>query len=86
MEQIENGLTACVLDATRNLKDLTNGELSRGWDGIRNVLHKCKAVNAGGKINKTFLLTEFRRLQHKGLLILHVAEQNAGLLIRRGYG
>lgn len=85
IEQVEHGLTGCVLDATRTLRDLTNGELSREWDCIRNTLHKCKAVNAGGKLNKTSLLTEFRRLEHKAPLILHVAEQNAGLLIRRGY-
>jgi hypothetical protein len=84
-EQIEHALTGYVLDATRTLRDLTNGELSHKWDYTRNVLQTCKAVNAGGKLNKTSLLTEFRKLGHKGLLILHVAEQNAGLLIRRQY-
>jgi hypothetical protein len=40
-------------------------------------------VKAGCRLNKTALLTEFRRFNHNGFLILHVAEQNAGLLIRR---
>jgi hypothetical protein len=84
-EQIECALTGCVLDAARTLRDLTKGELSNQWDRIRDTLQICKTVNAGGKLNKTSLLTEFRRLEHKGLLILHVAEQNAGLLIRRHY-
>jgi hypothetical protein len=82
-DQIESALTERVLDASRTLRDLTNGELSYQWDCIRNILQTCKFVNAGGKLNKTSLLTEFRRLGRKDLLILHVVEQNAGLLIRR---
>src|SRR5436190_969374 len=82
-DQIESALTDRVLDASRTLRDLTNGELSYQWNCIRIVLQTCKVVNAGGKINKTPLLTEFRRLERNGFLILHIAEQNAGLLIRR---
>jgi hypothetical protein len=84
-EQIEHALTGCVLDATRTLRDLANGKLSQEWEYTRNILQICKTVNAGGKLNKTSLLTEFRKLGHKGLLILHIAEQNAGLLVRREY-
>ena len=85
IEQVEHALTGCLLDASRTVRDLTNGQLSYQWECIRNILQTCKVVNAGGKLNKTSLLTEFRKLEHNGYLILHIAEQNAGLLIRRQY-
>lgn len=40
-------------------------------------------MNAGGKVSKAVLLTEFRCLELDDVLIVHIAEQNAGLLIRR---
>ena len=83
LNEIQDALTNCLLDASRTLRDQTTGELSRQWETIRNILHISKTVNAGGKLDKTSLLTQFRRLERKDLLILHIAEQNAGLLIRR---
>jgi hypothetical protein len=85
VDQIQHALTGRLLDASRTLRDQTNGELSRQWESIRNILHISRTVNAGGKLNKTSLLTQFGRLERKYILILHIAEQNAGLLIRRHY-
>ena len=86
IEQIEHALTVRLLDASRTFRDLTNDEFSNQWDCIRRSLQICKVVNAGGKINKSSLVTEFRSLERKDLLILHIAEQNAGLTIRRHSG
>jgi|SRR5580698_1476788 hypothetical protein len=85
IEQVEHALTGYLLDASRTIRDLTNGQFSHQWECIRNILQICRVVNAGGKLNKTSVLTEFRRFEHNGYLILHIAEQNAGLLIRRRY-
>ena len=85
IEQIEHALTARLLDASRVLIDLTNIEFGEHWDHIRRLLQSCKVVNAGGRINKTSLLAALRSLGRNDLLILHIAEQNAGLLIRRHY-
>ena len=84
MDRTEHALTDRLLDACRTLRDLTEGDLSSQWDSIRNILRICRAVNNGERLNKNSLLTEFRRLERKDLLILHVSEQNAGLLIRQG--
>ena len=86
INQIEHALTERLLDASRTLRDLvnlTNNGFGVQWDCIRRVLQTCKAINTGGKLNATSLLTEFRQVERNDLLILHVAEQNAGLLIRR---
>lgn len=83
IEVIEFALTVRLLNASQELRDLTYSRFGDQWDSIRRSLQICKAANAGGKLNKASLVTEFRRLERKDLLILHVAEQNAGLLIRR---
>jgi hypothetical protein len=83
-DQIESALTERVLNASRTFSKLAQDERSMyQWECTRIVLQTCKAVKAGCRLNKTALLTEFRRFNHNGFLILHVAEQNAGLLIRR---
>jgi hypothetical protein len=85
IDQIQHALTNRLLDASRTLRDQAKGESSSQWERIRNILQVCRTANAGGKLNKASLLAEFARLERKDFLILHVAEQNAGLLIRRNY-
>jgi hypothetical protein len=48
----------------------------------RRLLESSMTLNRGGRLNQTTLLTAFRDLEINGILVLHVAEQNAGLLIR----
>ena len=83
LHKIENALTDRLLNASRVLIDHANIEYNDQWNCIRRSLESCKAVNVGGKLNKASLLTQFRNLQRKEILILHIAEQNAGLLVRR---
>lgn len=80
---IERVLTDRLLDASRTIRDHTRNEFGDSWDYIRRSLGICKVVSAGAHLNKISLLSAFRKLEHRELLILHVAEQNAGLLIRR---
>ena len=83
LDKLEQALTERLQDASRSLRDLTSNQFGGDWDCIRRVLLTCKIINAGGKLNKASLLTVFRELQGNDLLILHVAEQNAGILVRR---
>jgi hypothetical protein len=83
IEDIEHGLITRVLLASRTVRDLVDISFRDRWDSIRRSLQACKAVNLGGKLDKKSLLTELRCLQSEDILILHIAQQNAGLLIRR---
>ncbi|KAF7513904.1 hypothetical protein GJ744_006518 [Endocarpon pusillum] len=83
LDQIQYALTGYLIDARGTLRDSSNGEFSREWESVRTILHTCKILNTGGKLNKTSLVTHFRNLDRKDHLILHIAEQNAGLLIQR---
>lgn len=83
IEEIGLALTVRLLDATRYLRSLTDNDAGEMLDYIRRSLETCKLMNASGRLNKSSLLNAFRGLERKEVLILHVAQQNAGLLIRR---
>ena len=82
-DQVEQALNGLLLNASKTLTDLAPGDLSRKWDITRNTLRICSEVNSGGKLDKASLLSEFQCLKCNDTLILHIKEQNAGLLIRR---
>jgi hypothetical protein len=79
--QIGNDLLERLIKATRLLASLSNQ--NGQWECLRRALQTCKVVNEGGKLNKASLLSTFRDLKDNDFLILHVTEQNAGLLVRR---
>lgn len=83
LADIEVALTDRLLEATRILRDSTDSDGYLDWDSVRRILLTVKALNLGGKLDKRALTLEFHRLEYDGVLILHVAEQNAGLLVRR---
>jgi hypothetical protein len=82
LDKIELALAQKLLDASRTLRDSTNERFGSEWDSVRRSLESCILLNTGGRLNQTSLLAAFRELDVNGLLILHVAEQNAGILIR----
>lgn len=82
LEDIELALTERLLRASKVIRDANEGSRHE-WDCIRCSLQICKTLNTGGKLNKASLLAEFRSLEPEDLIILHISEQNAGLLIRR---
>ena len=82
-ETVHQELLSRLLCAVRIVSDATTTDLLSIWDSTRRVLQTCKELNAGGKLNKSSLLTAFNGLKPDDLLILHVTEQNSGLLIHR---
>ena len=86
LDAIGRELSDRILDAVRIVGKVVNGDEFQQWDTTRHVLQVAKDLNARAKLNKASLLTEFRRVEINSFLILHVVEQNAGLLIRRRQG
>ena len=84
LNKIQDALLDHLLAATNILDAL---HLGTPWHCIRRSIQTCKTINSGGTINKTALLAAFRELENGSdeVLILHVAEQNAAVLIRREY-
>lgn len=83
LETVHEKILSRLLATARIISEATTTDLRPIWDSTRRVLQTCKELNAGGKLNKSSLLTAFNGLQPDGLLILHVTEQNSGLLIHR---
>ena len=80
---LDEALIECLIRATLTIRDGSDSPFFANYDKLRLVLQTAKKLNANGKLDKDDLLSEFRKLEDTALLILHVKEQNAGLLIRQ---
>ncbi|KAK7613359.1 hypothetical protein JOL62DRAFT_596589 [Phyllosticta paracitricarpa] len=81
--EIATALTESLLQASRVFKDRAPHEDFRLWDDLRRVIVTAKEVNCNGQLSKVSLIQAFHELEPGGVIILHVREQNAGLLISR---
>lgn len=75
-------LTERVLQASRMLRDFDHDNFQL-WDDLRRVLLEVKQINRDGPLDKAALVQAFRQLEPGGFIILHVKEQNAGMLVSR---
>lgn len=83
LDLIERAIIERVSDATNQLTRLADNPQVDALQSLRRSIETCKRVNAGGRLSKLSLLTAFRDLDNNDMIIIHVTEQNAGLLIRR---
>lgn len=84
IERVERCIVDRLFDAAVTLKDLLKGEYDETWDRVLDSLQICRDLNQRGTLERTSLFNAFKELhQYDGAnLIIHVAEQNAGLIIR----
>jgi hypothetical protein len=82
IEGIETSILNRLIHACDTIDKLTSQKFAETWDSVRHSLRLCLKLNPG-RLEKASMLQEFSNLQQKDLLILHVVEQNAALLIRR---
>lgn len=81
--QIESELAGRMTDAVKSLIRHAPSKDFSSLDTIRLALSTCRSLNVEGAIDKTLLVKELQQLDTKYLLMLHVTEQNAALLIYR---
>jgi hypothetical protein len=79
---IEQCILTRLITACETLAKLATQKSAETWSSIRQSLRICRNINPG-RLEKASMLHEFRNLSRKDILILHVVEQNAALLIRR---
>lgn len=79
------GVEKCILNrlihACGTLGQLADQSLDGIWSSTRESLLNCMDVNTC-RLEKASVQKELRHFQPKKFLILHVAEQNAALLLR----
>ena len=80
-EDVESALLDRLINAVKLMQNVVEGSLWQTWDSIRRSLIACKAMNIGGKLERTQLASYLKQLQDSDLVILHLGAQNAGLLI-----
>ncbi|KAI9701732.1 MAG: hypothetical protein M1820_006360 [Bogoriella megaspora] len=83
LDLTEQDLISRILDACRTIRDRLSPEEYAHWDSLRRSLESSKRVNSGRKINKDSLLFELRQMLDGDFLILHVTQQNAGILLEK---
>jgi hypothetical protein len=81
-EGIEHDILTRLIRACDTLGKFAGQEFAETWASLCHSLRVCLNVNQA-RLEKGLMLQEFYNLQPNNLLILHVVEQNAALLIRR---
>ncbi|PYI00251.1 hypothetical protein BO78DRAFT_439495 [Aspergillus sclerotiicarbonarius CBS 121057] len=81
IDEVEVNLLERMLKATKTMKGLDID--SSMWDNVKRSLRACKHIHVDGSIDKAQLTLSLRKLAPGNIVILHIMQQNAGLLIRR---
>jgi hypothetical protein len=82
IESIQQSILSRLIRACETLEQSTGNEFRDTWTSVRRSLLVCRDTNLG-HLEKVSMLTAFADLGANDILILHVVEQNAALLIRR---
>jgi hypothetical protein len=82
IEAIGEDVVGRLIQATSTLSKLSDHEQSSSWKAIRDSLRRFRSLHERGRLEKPSLLLEFSNLRPGQPLLLHVAEQNAALIVR----
>ena len=81
---IEKDLLRRLIKAIDLVSSALPNEAVDEYSTLKRCLETCQLVNDEGRLKKSTLLNSFRDLASGDSLILHIKEQNAGLIIHRG--
>ena len=88
IESIGDAIIVRLIQATSTLSRLTSQEQSSPWYAIRQYLRRCQHLHENGRLEKQTMISKFLNFDQEQPLLLHIAEQNAALIVRynSGYG
>jgi hypothetical protein len=86
LPEINGDLLQRAQDACTALKAAVKDEFQKELSLLESSLDYCYYVHTSAHLDSKQLQRAFRRLQDGEILIIHVNEQNAGLLVRHGAG
>ncbi|EXJ58525.1 hypothetical protein A1O7_05951 [Cladophialophora yegresii CBS 114405] len=84
LPEIDGDLLRRAQDACTELKATIHSEFQRELSLLESSLDYCYFTHSSAHLDSLQLQRAFRRLQEGEILIIHVHEQNAGLLVRHG--
>ena len=82
IEDVEKKLFSLILRGTNAMKSCAGDDDLFIWQDIEKALRTCGHVNKDRYVNKTALMNIFHHFEDENAVILHITEQNTGLLIR----
>ncbi|PQE19818.1 p-loop containing nucleoside triphosphate hydrolase protein [Rutstroemia sp. NJR-2017a WRK4] len=82
IESIQQSILSRLIQACDTLEQSTGDAFKDTWASVRQSLRVCRDTNPG-HLEKVSMLSAFADLEENDILILHVVEQNAALLVRR---
>jgi hypothetical protein len=71
-----------LIRASFTLSRLAGQEDASPWYAIRQHLRRYQSLHVHGRLEKLSLIPKFRNFNQEQPLLLHIAEQNAALIIR----
>ncbi len=83
VEAISKNILGRLFQAATTLGKLAGQENETIWKGLQESLRRCQYLHEFGHLEVKSLKSEFQRLTFGEPLLLHIAEQNAALIIRR---
>jgi len=83
---INQDLLLRVQNACSEVASATGAEFGREINFLRKSLNYCWCIHISQYLDSSQLQSAFRDLNDGESLIIHVVEQNAGLLVRRNIG
>lgn len=84
LAEIDKNLLHRVRAACKELKVATNGEFEQELELLETSLEHCDKIHHAAHLDSLELQRAFCRLKAGETLIIHVYQQNAGLLIHHG--
>jgi hypothetical protein len=82
IESTGNAIFLRLIQASSTLCRLAGQEKTSPWYELRQYIRRCQSLHAHGRLEKLSLVTEFRNFNNQRPLLLHIAEQNAALIVR----
>ena len=83
LHNVETDLIRRLVEATSVIKRSLKDEIGSEYDTLQRCLNVSQFLNEDGRLNKSSLLEAFEDLELGDSLILHIREQNSGLIIQR---
>ena len=77
-----DAIIARLIHAVTTLSRLASQEQTSPWSTIRQYLRRCQSLHVRGRLESLSLISKFRNFNQEQPLLLHVAEQNAALIVR----
>ncbi|KAI1207799.1 uncharacterized protein F4807DRAFT_469017 [Annulohypoxylon truncatum] len=83
IDVVERELVDRLIAAAKLMRDAQDGICWQVWDSLRRSLLLCRALNIGGRLERSQLSNHLKQLRDSDVIILHVSAQNAGIVIHK---